>query len=351
MRGLKQEVDKGMGTFDSFFDRYLPSIEREMRQVIQAYDPGQGDLFGFLRYHLGWVDAAFQPCHARSGKRIRPVLCLLACEGCGGAWERALPAAAAIEFLHNFSLIHDDIEDRDEMRRGRRTVWSIWGQAQGINAGDALFSISQLAILRLRERGLPPTVVLDATHLFNETCVALTIGQHLDIDFESRDRVSADHYLAMVEGKTAALVAATCELGALIAGTRAARRKHLHAFGHHAGLAFQMQDDVLGIWGDSEVTGKPVGSDIARGKKTLPVLHGLEQSAALCSLLARTSLSQVEIRQATELLEEAGSRDYVEELAWQHYQLAVRALEEASLQEPAAQALRQLAQRLLNRRR
>jgi geranylgeranyl diphosphate synthase type I len=340
-----------MGTFGSFFDRYLPSIEREMRQVLQAFDSGQGDLFGFLRYHLGWVDAAFRPCHARSGKRIRPVLCLLACEGCGGNWEKALPAAAAIELLHNFSLIHDDIEDQDEMRRGRRTVWSIWGQAQGINAGDALFSISQLAILRLRQRDVPPAVVLDAAQLFNETCVALTTGQHLDIDFESRDRISVDQYVVMIEGKTAALVAATCELGSLIAGTNAATRSCLHAFGYHAGLAFQMQDDVLGIWGDPTVTGKPVGSDIARGKKTLPVLHGLEQSAELRSLLARGSLSQTNVRQATELLEQVGSRDYVDELARQHYQLALRALAEASLQEPAAQALRQLAHRLLIRRR
>ncbi len=340
-----------MNTFEPFFARYLPSIEREMNAVLKAHDPGQGDLFDLLRYHLGWVDVDFRPCDARSGKRIRPVLCLLACEGCSGTWRQALPAAAAIELLHNFTLIHDDIEDQDKKRRGRPTVWSIWGEAQGINAGDTLFSVSQLAMLRLQGRDVPDATVVRAARLFNETCVVLTTGQYLDIGFESQNDVSVEDYLAMIERKTAALVACSCEMGALIAGAPDTQREEVRAFGRHSGLAFQMLDDVLGIWGDSDVTGKPVGADISRRKKTLPLLHGLERSAELRSLMDQGELAPADVRRATDLLEEVGSRAFAEQLARQHHEQALAALDRGDLQPRVDEALRGLAQKLLERKR
>jgi len=340
-----------MDALGVFLHRYLPSIEREMRAVITDHDPGQGDLFGLLRYHLGWVDSSFQPSDTRSGKRIRPVLCLLACRGCGGAWEQALPAAAAIELLHNFTLIHDDIEDQDQMRRGRSTVWSVWGEAQGINAGDTLFALSQLAMLRLHDRGISSATVIPAMRLFNETCVALTSGQYLDIGFEDRDDVSVDDYLAMIEAKTAALLACSCEVGALLADAPIVQREALRGFGRHCGLAFQMVDDILGIWGDSDVTGKPVGADIFRRKKTLPLLHGLGCSAELRSLMAHEKLSRADVRRASDLLEVAGSRAFAEQLARQHCERALAALEEAALQRQVDEALRGLAQGLIDRQR
>ena len=338
-----------MDGLENYFNRYLPSIEMEMRDVIRAYDEAPGELLGLLRYHLGWVDARFRPSDGRSGKRIRPVLCLLACEACGGDWREALPAAAAIELLHNFSLIHDDIEDQDEKRRGRPTVWSIWGEAQGINAGDTLFAVSQLAMLRLWERGVPADTVVRAVRLFNETCVALTGGQHLDIGFESEDVVSVEDYLTMVEGKTASLVACSCEAGALVADAPEAQRAALRAFGRHSGLAFQMLDDVLGIWGDSAVTGKPVGADVARGKKTLPLLHGLERSAELRAIMAQDVRSEDDVRRATGILERVGSRAYTEQLARHHHEQALAALVRANTQLTTAEALRALAEKLLTR--
>jgi geranylgeranyl diphosphate synthase type I len=320
-----------------------------MQRLIQAGNPDQDGLFGMLRYHLGWVDASFEPCDARSGKRLRPMLCILACEGCGGAVEQALPAAAAIELLHNFTLIHDDIEDQDHTRRDRPTVWSIWGAAQAINAGDTLFALAQLAMLRLVERDLPSVTVVQATRLFNETCVALTGGQYLDIGFESRDDVSVEDYLTMIEGKTAALVACSCEIGAVIAGASDGQRERLRAFGRHSGLAFQMLDDVLGIWGDSSLTGKPVGADIARKKKTLPLLHGLARSAELRGLMAGEMLTTSDVRRATDLVEKAGSRAYALQLARAHHDEALTALERADLRPGTARALQELAQNLLSR--
>jgi geranylgeranyl diphosphate synthase type I len=350
-------------SLETFFDRYLPPLEAEMRAVVHTADPRHANLFGMLRYHMGWADAAFNPCQARTGKRVRPVLCLLACEACGGDWEQALPAAAAIELLHNFSLIHDDIEDRDETRRGRPTVWSLWGEAQGVNAGDTLFALAQLALLRLFERTVPATTVVAALRLFNQACVALTGGQYLDIGFEScsplQHTVSIADYLAMIEGKTATPVACACEMGALVATApdsvagpgSSVQREHLRSFGRHLGLAFQMRDDVLGIWGDPALTGKPVGADIARRKKSLPILHGLERSAELRALLAQETLSAADVHRATELLQGANSREYAERLAQEHHAQALAALEEVNLQGPAAQALQELAQRLLSRER
>jgi geranylgeranyl diphosphate synthase type I len=336
---------------ETYRDRVLLPVEAEMRAVVQTTDPRYAKFFGMLRYHLGWADASFHPCHAQSGKHVRSVLCLLACEACGCNWEQALPAGAAIELMHNFSLIHDDIEDRDETRRGRPTVWALWGEAQGINAGDALFALAQLALVRLPERGVPAPTVVAALRLFNRTCLALTGGQYLDIGFESRDSVSISEYLAMIERKTAALIACACEMGALIAAAPDTRRENLRAFGHHLGMAFQMRDDVLGIWGDPATTGKPVGADIVRRKKTLPILHGLERGAELRALLARDTLSAADVHRATRLLEETNSREYTEQLAGEHHAQALAALEEADLQGPAAQALQKLAQALLRRSR
>ncbi|MGD2148907.1 MAG: polyprenyl synthetase family protein [Anaerolineae bacterium] len=340
-----------MGDLDKALETYLPALEEEMRAALQPRGPSQVELFGMLGYHMGWVDSSFDACEARSGKRVRPTLCLLACDGCHGAWERALPAAAALELLHNFTLIHDDIEDRDRTRRNRPTVWSLWGEPQAINAGDTLLALAQLALLGLQEKGISPEIVLQATRLFNATCVTLTVGQYLDISFESRSEVSVADYLEMIEAKTGALVACSCEMGALIAGAQDAQRECLRAFGRHLGLAFQMQDDILGIWGDSDATGKPVGADIARRKKTLPLLHGLESSPALRLLTDRDTLSAGDVRQATELLAIVGSRDFTKLLARQHHGKALDALQRAELQPHATRALRELSSELVSRDR
>ena len=336
-------------TLESFFERYIPPLDAEMRAIVKTSDPRHADFFDMMRYHLGWVDAEFNPCHLPTGKRIRPVLCFLCCEACGGAWEQALPAGAALELMHNFTLIHDDIEDRDETRRGRPTVWALWGEPHAINAGDAHFSLSNLALLLLAERGVPAKTVVAACCLFNITQLALTCGQYLDIGFESRDNVSVGDYLAMIEGKTAALAACSCEMGALVAGASDEQRENLRAFGRHLGLTFQMRDDILGIWGDPAHTGKPAGADIARRKKSLPILYGLERSEELCALLAQSALSTDEVSRATQILETVGSREYTHQLAQQHHVQALGVLEQVNTQGAAAQALHELAQMLLTR--
>lgn len=340
----------------AFLTRYVPSLEKTMRAVVRTEDKAHSEFFGLLQYHLGWVDATFKPLQAPAGKRVRPVLCLLVCEACGGDWKQALPAAAAIELVHNFSLIHDDIEDQDKVRRSRPTLWVLWGEPLAINAGDGMFSLAQIAMLRLNERGVGAGTMLEACRLLNHTCLALTGGQHLDISFERRTDVTTADHLRMIEGKTAAVVACACELGALIAthddasiSTRSTQRERVRSFGHHLGLAFQIRDDILGIWGDPVTTGKPAGADIIQRKKSLPILHGLAQSAVLRELLAQATLSPADVRHATALLRDLGSREFARQMAQKCHDLSLASLEEADLRGPAAEALLELAQTLLNR--
>ena len=172
-----------MAELETFLERYLPALQEEMRAVVRVREPRHAALFGMLRYHLGWVDEQLQRVEAYHGKRIRPLLCLLACEAAAGDWHRALPAAAALELVHNFSLIHDDIEDRSPTRRGRAAVWILWGLAHGVNVGDSMLVIARQAVSRLSERGMDPATVLAAMDILDQTCGALCRGQYLDIAY------------------------------------------------------------------------------------------------------------------------------------------------------------------------
>ncbi|MBP8948800.1 MAG: polyprenyl synthetase family protein [Candidatus Promineofilum sp.] len=329
---------------------FLPAIEAEMRAVLQADQTTTADPFyGMIHYHMGWADAELQPAGGNSGKRLRPLLCLLACAAAGGDWRQAVPAAAAIEIVHNFSLVHDDIEDDSPTRRGRPTVWTLWGQAQAINTGDAMFALAHLALERLADCDVPPATVVRALRRFDETCVALTRGQYADMSFETRAEVGVGEYVAMITGKTAVLVALCAELGALVAGADDGRVAHFADFGLNLGLAFQVQDDLLGIWGDEQLIGKSVSTDITTRKKTLPVLYALEHSASLRQLYAGPGEGTAFVGQVVPLLEAAGARDFTAERAAHYTNEALSSLTLAQPDGPAATALLQLSDMLLRR--
>src|SRR5437763_13803771 len=258
-------------TLSAVLARYAALVDTQMRHVLAAYTEPHG-FYGMMRYHLGWVDERLEPVAAARGKGLRAALLLLVNSAFGGDEATALPLAAAVELLHNFSLVHDDVEDRGAMRHHRPTLWSLWGAPLSINAGDGLFALAHVALLYSPLCQAAPDRFIGILRQFEETTLRLCEGQHLDMAFESVDEVSVDEYVRMIAGKTAALIAAAAWIGARAAGATEEQAQAAHTFGRELGLAFQMQDDILGIWGDEAVTGKSAAGDIASRKKTLPVL-------------------------------------------------------------------------------
>ena len=297
------------------FAAYLPLIEAEMREVLALPEDAAAGHYQIMQYHMGWLDAELQPVAAPAGKRIRPLLCLLACAAAGGDPRSALPAAAGLELLHNFSLLHDDIEDNSPLRRHRPTAWTIFGMPITCNAGDGMFSLAHMAFYRLEARGVPTATVLAALRRFDEMCVALTEGQFLDMSFERRLGVTPDDYFRMIGGKTGALLAVAPEIGALVAGAAQDECALYRRYGAALGRAFQLQDDILGIWGDEAATGKSAASDILSKKKTLPVIYALAHEAVgadLAALYAGPGFTPADVPAVTALLDAAGTRAYTE---------------------------------------
>lgn len=263
--------------FKSYLEERLPDIEETLHNAMNNIIPSEyPELSEMLSYHMGWEGEGAGP--KACGKRLRPLLVLLCAEACGGDWQKSLPVASSVSFLHNFSLIHDDIEDNSATRRGRPTIWTKWGLPQALNSGDLMFSMAYACMIQLNETGHNTEKTLTALNILQLTIQELVQGQYLDMAFETREEVSLDDYWQMVNGKTAALIAASCRLGALMADANEETQNHLADFGRLMGLAFQVVDDWLGIWGDLTQTGKAIGSDLISRKKTIPILFGLKHS-------------------------------------------------------------------------
>lgn len=338
---------------DQLLQTLLPAIEAELQNQISRLDDTRTKPYHeMLTYHMGWTGAGAGP--EATGKRIRSLLVLLTSAASSGAvgevetWESALPAAAAVELVHNFSLIHDDIQDHSEKRRGRPTVWVKWGMPQAINAGDGLFSLSNLAITDLIEH-YPAETVVKASQILHNTCLELTRGQYLDISYEKRGDLGVADYWPMVSGKTAALLACCCQLGALLGGADEATQDAYRSFGHYLGLAFQVQDDILGIWGDESVTGKSAASDLVEGKKSLPVLAGLGKNGKFAERWAQGPIKQDEVAEVAKLLAGESAYTSTHEAAKQMTDMALTSLRQADPQGEAGEALNDLAGKLLGR--
>ncbi len=336
-----------MTPLDKLSDAYLPAVEAEMKAILALDKPSHDLYYGMMHYHLGWLNKRLEPAEVPAGKRIRPLVCLLVCAAAGGNWEQALPAAAAIELLHNFSLIHDDIEDDSPKRRGRETVWTLWGIPQAINAGDSMFASAYDALARLLDRGVSAEATTRALQTFTKACISLTKGQQLDMWFEAEEDVSVEQYTGMIAGKTAALVSATTEIGAIVAGAGREREGHYAEFGRNVGLAFQIYDDLLGIWGDEKALGKSTASDILTRKKTFPVLYGLAHSSALRDLYAQP---EIDLDRAVALLDQAGAREFTQKAAQRYSDQAVAHLNAAEPAGADGTALRALTAELIRRK-
>ena len=325
----------------------LTAIEAELQKQVSRLDaPRTKPFHEMLTYHMGWTGEGAGP--EATGKRIRPLLVLLTSSACGAHWQFALPAAAAIELVHNFSLVHDDIQDNSPKRRGRDTAWVKWGAPMAINAGDALFVMSSQAIVDLKNN-YPADVVMKAAEILHNTCLDLTRGQYLDMSYEERNDLGVEDYWHMISGKTAALIAACCHIGALLGGADDEKQEVYRSFGHYLGLAFQVQDDILGIWGDEQVTGKSVASDLVEGKNSLPVLAGLDKKGKFAERWAQGPIQPEEVGEVSRLLASEGGLLTAQEAAKQMTDLALMNLREADPQGEAGDALFELTNRLLGR--
>ncbi|NTV63898.1 MAG: polyprenyl synthetase family protein [Oscillochloris sp.] len=332
-------------------------IQAAMRAAFPSFEDRVTRFYAMQEYHLGWRDQQLAPSESDPGKLIRPQLVLLACQAAGGDPALALPLAAGIQLLHDFTLIHDDIEDDSDMRRGRPTLWHIWGLAQGINAGDGMFVIAHLAIHRLTDLGLPAERVLRILRHFDEVILQVCEGQFLDISFEGDLSITPDAYLAMIGRKTAVLIDGSAALGALAAGADDKTVVALGTFGRSLGLAFQIEDDILGIWGDPELTGKPRAADLYRRKVSLPIVHALsnaEGADELAAIYRQPTVDDTAAARALAILDASGSRAYCAALAAEHHHAALAALDSLGNDGPeavvAARAqIRAIAESLLGR--
>ncbi|MDQ2907001.1 MAG: polyprenyl synthetase family protein [Chloroflexota bacterium] len=273
--------------------RHQAEIQAALRLALEQASTAEHlrEYYGQIQYHLGWVDADFRPTSSNPGKLLRPTLLLLAYEA-AGAWnlagtasaqnseylQRALPAAAAIELTHNFTLIHDDIEDGDAERRHRATLWKIWGIPQAINTGDGLFAFSRLVLWGVLAAGVEGAIAVRLGAALDRACLTISEGQYLDIGFETRQDISVSMYVDMISRKTAALMACAAEMGALLGTHEQDTIRRLRTFGEAMGIAFQVRDDLLGVWASTAELGKTPAGDVYRRKKSLPVLHALEHA-------------------------------------------------------------------------
>ena len=325
----------------------LSSIEWELQKQVSRLDQTRTKPFhDMLAYHMGWTGEGAGP--EATGKRIRPLMVLLTAAASGGDWEKALPAAAAVEFVHNFSLVHDDIQDNSPKRRGRDTAWVRWGAPMAINIGDALFVISNQAIVDLKDN-YPAETVLKVADVLHNTCLDLTRGQFMDMSYEERNDLTTDDYWPMIAGKTAALLSACCHIGAILGDASEEQQDAYKSFGQYLGLAFQVQDDILGIWGNETVTGKSVASDLVEGKNSLPVLAGLSANKKFAERWRQGPIHAFEVEEMAKLLATEGGYATAHEASKQMTDLALLNLREADPQGDAGNALFDLAEKLLKR--
>lgn len=316
-------------------DHPRPAMTSRARAMIEptlraAVDRLPEPVRRIARYHFAWTDEHGMPQSRAGGKAVRPALALLWAEAVGGSADLAVPAAAAVELVHNFSLVHDDIMDRDTLRRHRPAAWAAFGVPRALLTGDAMLV---LAFDLLAQTS--PAVVLTAMRHFSDTLLKLVDGQSADLSLADRPdtAVTLDETLAMAAGKTSSLIGCACALGALTGGASPEHVQRAHDFGYQLGLAFQLTDDLLGIWGDPAVTGKPALADLQARKKSLPVVAALTTGTPQADHLAELYLSpepltSADLETAAELIEQAGGRKWCEAEVDRRLAAALESLDE-----------------------
>jgi geranylgeranyl diphosphate synthase type I len=318
-------------------------VSPALHDAVRALSP---ELQPMVTYHLGWTgaDGTTPNGNGNGGKRVRAALAVLSAEAAGAGAETGVPGAVAVELVHNFSLVHDDVIDGDAERRHRPTVWAVYGIGQAVIAGDALLSLAHEVVL---DAPSSPAAIVRASRCLAEATSAMIAGQALDMAFETLNGVTVDRCIAMEAGKTGALLGCASSIGAVLAGAPEETVAQLGQFGVQLGLAFQAVDDLLGIWGDPSTTGKPTWSDLRSRKKTLPVAAALATgemlAAELQELLLADTLDENGVARAASLVEQCGGRELAREEAEARLAQALGALEAAGIESGPKDELAELA--------
>lgn len=318
------------------FARYKSWVEGELYRSVPG-DHSVG-LYILLQYHMGWTDrwGNQAPSGVSQGKALRPTLCLFACEALSQDICRAVPAAAALELIHNFSLIHDDIQDQDRERRHQSTVWNLWGVPKALVAGNAMQSTGDLALLNTAQEEALSDVTLKVSQLLTDSYLEMIQGQCLDLAFEAKTDISTEEYLNMIAHKTGALIRSGLEIGALVATNDTTVFRSFSRFGNCLGRAFQIRDDFLGIWGDVATTGKAAGNDIRRRKKSFPVVFALNHASGqsrqdLLEIYSQQELDEDDVERVLVVLDEVRAQEHSQRIIEASAGDALNALAEVSL--------------------
>ncbi|OHD69778.1 MAG: hypothetical protein A2W19_09375 [Spirochaetes bacterium RBG_16_49_21] len=332
-------------------NKYRSAIDAELKSLLAPY---RLPLYDMMRYHLGWIDERGKEVAEISGKALRPTLCLMSCEAAGRDYMPAMPAAAAVELIHNFSLIHDDIQDDDAERRHRPTVWKVWGKPQAINAGSAMCVLAGLSLSRARDDGLDLEKYERLLTILNRATLKLIEGQYLDIQYERTFDIDVDDYLTMIRGKTAALISCSMETGALIGTDDPVKTEQFRELGENLGIAFQIRDDILGIWGDAKATGKPKGSDIKRKKKTLPIVYALSSGSGgvkdtIVEIFQKDNIGENDAKTVFDLLFKADAYAHVQEMVRDYGEKSERLIHAIGMEQRCMDNFEQIVEFLTDR--
>jgi len=330
------------------FDSFLPAVEEHLYSVLDERLQGAfPELREAIFYQFGF--SGTQDSGMR-GKHIRPMLVLLTADLLEEDWREMLPAACAVEMLHNFSLIHDDIEDHSPLRRGKETIWKKWGIEKAVNIGDMLFILA-VQTIQSTQSSFGDEKSQQAAQQFMQAAYSIMQGQQMDIAFEGNESLAIESYLQMIENKTAALLAFSCEISAILAGSQKETSLALHTFGLNIGMAFQIYDDWLGIWGSAKQTGKTECSDLMEKKLSYPVLLALQKSSKFAELWRTTEKNSSEKKDVLKnMLDEIEIEDEVLEKAAYYNDKGLKALESILGREAAKIELRKTAEKLIKRK-
>ena len=334
----------------ALLQRYRDELEAEL---ISSVGDSPLPLYSMMRYHMGWENSSGQREGHGAGKRLRGLLCLFVCEAVGGEYHKALPAAAAVELVHNFSLVHDDIQDNSPLRRHRPTVWSLWKRSQAINVGDGLYTLGSLTFLRLTQQGIEQSRILRGICLLDEACLGLCDGQYLDVSFQDCWDVGVDSYLQMVEKKTGALMGCAMEIGALLGTHDETTISKFGQCGRKLGQAYQIKDDELDFWGES-ATGKTASLDIKNRRKSLPIAYFLDKAdpqarEELIRIYQGEEIGDEEIQRVLNLLQGVDAQGFARQLAEKFCREALKIMDEAKVTPVSNVKLEDLASFILER--